>query len=365
MHNSPDAVTDSADDWTRIARYLEARSSEALSPDQEAAFREWLHADSARREKWAVAKLLWTEGADAFDSMTVEMPDSEAAWTEVAARLDLPSDSESEHVGTDARPDARLDRGRTRPRRSRHRSVGRRAVFAVLVLVGAVIAVYVWGRRGPDAEPRIVRTAPGERDTVRLADGSVVTLAPDTRVRIPSAFLGKDRRVHLRGRAFFEVAADSTRPFRVRTQEATTEVLGTVFSVEAYPDDSQTRVVVAEGRVSVRDDSSGAQAVVASRHVATAGNGRVETAIVSDLAAELSWRKGRLVFQQEPLPSVLRSLERWYGVDFAAPPASLADRRLTATFHDESVSQALEVLRLTLGVSINRTDVIFVVPPRN
>jgi ferric-dicitrate binding protein FerR (iron transport regulator) len=78
-----------------MARHLEARRAGSVSPEQEAEFQEWLQQDPDRQEQWAAAKTLWfdvPEAADASDD--APSPDLEAAWSDVAARLDLPSGSD-------------------------------------------------------------------------------------------------------------------------------------------------------------------------------------------------------------------------------------------------------------------------------
>jgi ferric-dicitrate binding protein FerR (iron transport regulator) len=188
-------------------------------------------------------------------------------------------------------------------------------------------------------------------------------LAPDSELRYPDTFADSARHVMLRGQAFFEVDPEGARPFRIHARNTTTEVLGTAFSIQAYPETAALRVVVAEGRVSVTDDRSRNSATVSRGEIATVTQGQVTTAFAQDLDAELAWRDGQLPFRQTPLPEVLRTLERWYAVDMTLADSTLSQRRLTAEFDGESLSEALEVLRLSLDVPIQQSDSSVVIAP--
>jgi len=359
-------VADERDTWTRIARHLEAQRSGDLSSSEKQAFREWLRESPDRRTKWEAARKIWRDLPEACPQPPSEASDVEQAWAVVARELGLPAEHHPEKLSNDRtsrRSESGLKRERSRRRPSRDRS-SRWAVAGVAAGLVIAMAITLWGRMAAEPSLQTRSTAPAERDTVRLADGSLVTLGPDSKLSYPASFSTDGRGVRLQGRAYFVVSKDSTRPFRVRTPRAVTEVLGTEFSVDAYASEPDTRIVVSDGRVAVRSDSTHQRSVVAKGEAATVRRGRIQTSSVPEIDAELAWRFGRLAFRNEPLPSVLRSLERWYGVDFRIADSTLSDRRLTATFQDESVSQAIDVLRLTLNLSIHRRDAAFVVAPR-
>jgi len=94
---------------------------------------------------------------------------------------------------------------------------------------------------------REVTTARGETATLSLADGSTVTLAPGSSLRIPTNFGSASREAMLDGEAVFSIRHDEKRSFRVRTRTTVTEDLGTQFVVRDYAEDSGTLVAVAEG----------------------------------------------------------------------------------------------------------------------
>jgi ferric-dicitrate binding protein FerR (iron transport regulator) len=92
-------------------------------------------------------------------------------------------------------------------------------------------------------------TDTAEMATARLDDGSVVRLAPRSRLRVSHA--AHVRESWLDGEAYFAVAHDKARPFRVRTRAGTVEVLGTRFDLRVAADDARHRH---RGRVALHGD---------------------------------------------------------------------------------------------------------------
>ena len=98
---------------------------------------------------------------------------------------------------------------------------------------------------------RQYQTGVMQRAIVRLADGSRVTLAPQTTLTVASGFGADTRTVSLRGEAYFDVASGSRAPFIVNAGHVRARVLGTAFDVRSYTDEHDVRLAVVSGRISV------------------------------------------------------------------------------------------------------------------
>src|SRR3546814_16085472 len=86
----------------------------------------------------------------------------------------------------------------------------------------------------------------GERRTVRLADGTAITLNTDSAVRV--GYVADRRLVRLlRGQALFEVAKDPHRPFVVQAGAKQITALGTIFEVRLL-DSARMTVPLVEGK---------------------------------------------------------------------------------------------------------------------
>ena len=241
------------------------------------------------------------------------------------------------------------------------------AVAACLVL-GAAFSLYLVGSHHADtaaaAPAREVVTRRGERATFNLTDGSRVILGAESRLSIPVEYnrAGAARELHLEGQGYFVVTHDGLRPFRVNTSLGIAEDLGTEFVVTTYPEARGMRVVVASGKVALRQPTSGRTPSADSLPLVTLSPGDLAwldsagTATVRrvDPAAYVAWTEGALVFNGTPLGEVIPQLARWYDLDIHLADNSLATRRLTATFRDQSVSQVLDLLALSLDLKVER-----------
>ncbi len=213
------------------------------------------------------------------------------------------------------------------------------------------------------AAPRMYATARAQRFTVHLADGTSVMLAPGSMLEVPADFGASNRDVQLVGLAFFSVAKDSSRPFRVRGGGGIVQVLGTKFAARADRGNETTiEVVVSEGRVALRpwgtlDRGAAGDSVLTHGDLGyLAPDGTVKVVHGVDLAKRLAWIEGRLSFDQTPLPVVLRELETWFNVDFVLASPALRHAQLTTTIDHDSLADMLRVLETALGVRADVRD---------
>ena len=189
---------------------------------------------------------------------------------------------------------------------------------------------------------RTVVTRPAERAIVRLGDGTQIVVAAQSTLRYPATQPGATREVDLSGEAYFEIAHDERRPFVVHANGLTISDLGTAFDVRAYPSDTRVRVVVADGRVSVRATHD-ARIVDRGLLAQWDTSGAVAMRPV-DPQRFIAWTSGTLVFDATPLVDVARDLTRWYGTAVVLGDTSLARRDFTGSFDRESLDDILAII---------------------
>ena len=210
------------------------------------------------------------------------------------------------------------------------------AVAAGLTVLGFGLAqLRDW--RSPETSfgPQEFVTGRSETATVTLRDGSVVRLGPSSRLRtIPSHL---KRRVWIDGRAFFAVAADSSRPFIVETNAGQAAVLGTRFEMQVEA--QGLRLVVVQGRVAL---SAGSRTIeVGAGEMSRADRGVSPSVVkVENVSALLDWPGGVLVFQDTPLRDAAGEIGQYYGRKLIVDH-SLASRPITAWFSGESFEEVL------------------------
>lgn len=181
-----------------------------------------------------------------------------------------------------------------------------------------------------------------------LADGTNVTLDAGSSIRYPVAFKGVERRVEITGQAYFEVAHNKARPFRVSSNGQTVEVLGTHFNINTYADEGATRTTLLEGSVKVSKAGKavtlrpGQQSFIAFNRDAIA----VKNADIENVVA---WKNGTFSFKRADLPTVMRQFARWYNVEVVyegeVPDAAITGKVLRAA----NAAQVLKIIN-NLGV---------------
>jgi len=221
---------------------------------------------------------------------------------------------------------------------------------------------------GPAAVSRSVRsytTTAGQTAVLTLDDGSRVTLAPRTTLRIERNFSRTSRAVGLRGEAYFEVRRSGGAPFVVHAGAVTTRVLGTAFGVRRYPEDAAAHVAVVAGKVAVATGNGQRRSVtVAAGGVAVATDSSVVAAPAGGTAPYTAWVDGVLVFHEATAGEVLATLTRWYGYEFRFADPMLASQKLTVGMSTTSSREALATLKLALGVELQFDGTIVTLSPR-
>jgi transmembrane sensor len=284
-----------------------------------------------------------TDGPDHDDGSIIELPLREAP--------------------VDPKPTAPRDRRSLPPKRP---WAGLIAVGAGFLLLGA-IGLFLSFRT------EIIETNRGERREVALADGSVVEVDPETRLRV--AFGERARRVLLeRGRAFFKVAKNPARPFLVQADGTTVRAVGTAFGVERAK--QGILVTVAEGKVGVFVSEISAPVLpalpitsqelpshapkevllTAGQQVRAPSTGSVGPIRKVDSERELAWAKGRLVFDDETVAEAVDEFNRYNRVQLRVANDALALRTVSAIFDASDPESFLAFLQTDGAVRITRSE---------
>lgn len=230
-------------------------------------------------------------------------------------------------------------------------------IAAVLALIGTISLMIYLASGSGGKEMQVYNAGNGKQKVITLKDGSVVSLNAMSTLRVWNDFNKKDRVVELTGEAYFEVAKNPKRPFIVRTGVVRTTVLGTGFNVQAYRNETDLTITVAEGKVKVDQDLHqnlqknitpgilpGSQLVYNKR---TKG-AKLQTANVEQISA---WRKGVLYIDNESISDIAKKLERKYNLKIEVKGPIRSDCRYTLRISDETLAKTLEVLTTVSGIT--------------
>lgn len=164
-----------------------------------------------------------------------------------------------------------------------------------------------------------VSTPRGGQYKVVLPDGTTVWLNAASSLRYPTAFTGNERLVELTGEAYFEVAANAAKHFKVTVtghQHAPmqVEVLGTGFNIQAYADEPVQTTTLVYGKVNVI--AADQQALLTpGREAVLKGNSPMIQVQPADLDATLAWKNGLFYLQDADIADIMRQIARWYDVE--------------------------------------------------
>lgn len=193
----------------------------------------------------------------------------------------------------------------------------------------------------------ILSTPMGGEYQLVLPDGSKVWLNSGSTLRFPTAFIGSERIVELKGEAYFDIAKNPKMPFLVRTNNAMDiKVLGTQFNVMAYDDEKNINTTLVEGSVEVLKGSEKTNLKPGQEAILNRGSGNIKVA-QADLEQAIAWKNGYFIFYNENIESIMRKVSRWYNVDIVYQ-GNLNNKDFVGTIsRNKNVSELLKMLELT------------------
>jgi transmembrane sensor len=189
-------------------------------------------------------------------------------------------------------------------------------------------------------------TPTGGQYNIVLADGTKVYLNAVSSIKYPTQFNGDQRIVELDGEAYFEVAKNKNKPFIVKSGDQDIEVLGTHFNVHAYDNESVVKTTLLEGSVAVSYKNQKAILKPGQQSNVSDKFNKITIKQV-DTEAAIAWKNGRFKFDNADLKTVMRQLERWYGIKVEYR-GDVPDVRFNGgTFMNKNLSEVLKVLELS------------------
>ncbi|MBD8489101.1 DUF4974 domain-containing protein [Echinicola sp. CAU 1574] len=231
-------------------------------------------------------------------------------------------------------------------------------VLLVTLIAGGIYKDLIFKKSDPVSvahEEWVVRSnAKGQKSKIHLPDGSTVILNADSQLEFNKTGFGlTHRNVVLEGEAFFDVAHDTLRPFKVTSGTLLTTALGTSFNIKAYRS-FPTEVYLTTGKVEIRHQleqskdekiflNPGEEALVnESNHLVKQKGKNIK---------HFQWKEGVLFFEKIPFSEVVKQLERWYGVDIKVLGQDAKTPLINGEFKQETLKNVLETMKYSLDFS--------------
>jgi len=245
------------------------------------------------------------------------------------------------------------------------------ASLAVAVLGAGAVGGYIYTHQAPGGgalatmelprgAPSVYQTAVGERTSVTLSDGSVVTL--NTRSRLVVSYTPERRDVTLvAGQAMFNVAKNAARPFVVTAGSRQVTAVGTAFDVRLDP--KRVRVTLLEGKVKVeaargtlwRALPIGERSLTPGQQLVASNASPAVTVQAADVAEATNWRQGVVVFNDTPLVQAVEEINRYAADPITVGDAQLGALRINGRFRTSEPAAFLNAVVAYFPVEAHRT----------
>lgn len=233
----------------------------------------------------------------------------------------------------------------------------------------------------------------GARSQFQLPDGTTGNLNNGSKLKYPVKFTGNTREVELIGEAYFDVVQNKKKPFIINTNGLDVKVLGTKLNVYSYPEEGYQEFTLESGTIELIKRENEEEILVARlrsgqhllynferseadiEHIqsdkkkVTLDNGEELDDFLNQMNPDqcavyelkdgdlnivldeteyyTAWKDGKLILRNDPMPRLLKRIERWYNVKFNILDPSIKEYTYWATFEEENLEQVLNLLSLT------------------
>ena len=230
-------------------------------------------------------------------------------------------------------------------------------IAAVLAVLTAFGFYFFPSLRTKDNEKTAITwsafTSPArQRTTIRLSDGTVVTLNAGSTLCYPKTFSTGERLVKLTGEAFFEVSHDAAHPFVVNTGKVNTRVLGTAFNVSGDPAENNISVALIRGSVKIEITDQSKRSMLlkpGERLQYNRLSGQMQKGTF-DEATEAGWKNGLIVFKAADFNSIAGTFHRNYGYTLINYSSS-KKLNYTGRFANQTPVQIIKAICFSLDIN--------------
>ena len=314
-----------------VARYL----SGELTPEQQREFKELLRKDPKKASLFEKIQNIWNSAGSVGEGEAYNL---DAEW------------SLMQNLIPDLKQEGQVKRSEVKTRSLLYYTYR----IAAVLLVGLIIGLgLTYGTRMLYNQQIVAWDQPVD---VILEDGTLITINRDSQIRFKKKFASDERKVFLKGEAWFDVARDSTSPFVIDAGSALVEVLGTSFNVNAYRKNPVVEITVESGIVALTAKQEKQEQIVLK-----AGNSgkynkqKKELELIqSSDPNQISWKTRDLYFNGSSLQEVVDLVNQVYDAHLVISNKDLASCQITVTFKDQSLEAILNVLELTLDLEIRQ-----------
>lgn len=179
-----------------------------------------------------------------------------------------------------------------------------------------------------------------------LPDGSKVFLNRNTKLSYHSNFGKNQRKVFLKGEAYFEVNPDASKPFIIDAGKARVKVLGTSFNVITKNPDNAVEVYVSSGKVMLSDNSGSENLVLDPGFIGTMKSKQSGKFINND-QNYMSWNTNMLAYNGQKLDIVFKDLKKVYNIDIVVNDPEILKETVTGIYDNQPADTLINIICTT------------------
>lgn len=280
-------------------------------------------------------QLIWLDTGIVSNNEEVEnlTINTDKAWGKLSARID------EENVFKTSK--FKLDRG----------FLTKVAAVLILVIGG------IWLFNSLSKETILQQELIATNNTIdkKLSDSSLIVLNKNSKLIYPNEFTSNERRVKLKGEAYFDITPNKEKPFIIEVDESIVKVLGTSFVVRESVKESTISVFVETGKVMFSYNN---QEVILTQGMSATFDKKIKT--INKEEAPLvnlgAWKSKNLIFKQTSLKEVVEVLNEVYNKNVSLEKEKMNNCLLTVTFNNESFEDIMEIIQATFNYEVEEVE---------
>ena len=322
-----------------IDRIISSYLRNEITEEDEQSLNRWLEEDVANRELFESLSRIWETSLGYPDVVNME-DERQKLWKRLNNNQDhiIPSYNSKGHW------------------------LGRMIKYAAVIIVFFSFGHHLLTRylqtKKPENKVLIQKVEhvnpPGQRSRILLQDGSIVWLNAASKLTYSTDFNKSTRDIQLEGEAYFEVAKNPDKPFKVSTNSLIITAVGTSFNVQSYSNNRIERVALNTGKVKIETINMGKKN---GKTYLSPGQMVVYDPEKMDLKKikfngedPFGWKDGRIVFYHATFKEVRETLARWYNVDIKVTGHLQREWDYSTSFENESLENILKSLKFSENI---------------
>ena len=227
------------------------------------------------------------------------------------------------------------------------------AIFLVLIAVPALVYILSSNWHTNPLVYTTVAADYGQISKVVLPDSTVIWVNSGSTIKYNNQFSASNRDIELIGEAFFKVHKNKDLPLVVANEDLRVKVLGTEFSVMAYPEEKNIQVVLEKGKVELSSTSISSLKQEMKPNELASYNKENKKLAIEEVNTDLytSWKEGTINIYNLPLSELVIKLEKRFNQKFAVDE-EIKNIPYTFTIKNDDLNSILSLMEKITPVDV-------------